>query len=146
MTTKTNSEFLLTPDPRPLNKGGKTECGFTLLEVLVALSILAISLISLLGLHNYSLALVIREQSLTPALLLAQEMMTRTQIEGLTAASRRLSGDFETIHPSLYPGFRWQREILPTEIDTLWEVRVRVLWGEREGEGCELTYFTPLGP
>ena len=129
-----------------MKKGWRANRGFTLLEVLVALAILAVSLVSLLGLHNYSLALVIREQNLTPALLLAQEMMARTQLEGLAAASRQPSGDFETIHPGLYPRFRWQREILPTEIDSLWEVRVRVLWGEREGERCELTYFTPLGP
>ncbi len=73
-------------------------------------------------------------------------MMTRTQLEGLATASGHLSGDFETTHPDLYPGFRWQREILPTDIDSLWEVRVRVLWGEQEGERCELTYFTPLKP
>lgn len=127
-------------------KGRRTECGFTLLEVLVALTILAVSLVSLLGLHNYSLALVIREQNLTPALLLAQEMMTRTPLEGLAAASQHPSGDFATIHPGLYPGFRWQRQILPTEIDSLWEVRVWVLWGEQEGERCELTYFTRLKP
>jgi general secretion pathway protein I len=129
-----------------IKKGWKANRGFTLLEVLVALAILAVSLVSLLGLHNYSLALVIREQNLTPALLLAQEMMTRTHLEGLAAASQHPGGDFETIHPGLYPGFRWQREILPTEIDSLWEVRVRVLWGEQEEERCELTYFTPLGP
>ena len=89
---------------------------------------------------------MIREQNLTPALLLAQEMMTRTQLEGLAAASGHLSGDFETTHPDLYPRFRWQREILSTDIDSLWEVRVRVLWGEQEGQKCELTYFTPLKP
>ncbi len=142
MTTKTKTPA---PGLRYLKKG-QMEYGFTLLEVLVALTILAVSLVSLLGLYNYSLALVIREQNLTPALLLAQEMMTRTQLAGLATASQYPSGDFATIHPGLYPRFRWQREILPTTIDNLWEVRVRVLWGEQEGERYELTYFTPLKP
>ena len=52
--------------------------GFTLLEVLVAMAVLAVALVSLLGLYNRSLILTIRAQRLSTATLLAQEMLTRT--------------------------------------------------------------------
>src|SRR5581483_12176818 len=60
--------------------------GFTLLEVLVAMAILAVALVSLLGLYNRSLTTAIRAQRLSTATLLAQEMLTRTQLEGAAAA------------------------------------------------------------
>ena len=117
--------------------------GFTLLEVLVAMSILAVALVSLLGLYNRSLLLTIRAQQLSTGMLLAQEMLARTELEGISA-SRVTSGDFSTLHPGQYPEFRWQRAIRPTQLTDLWEVRVGVSWGKRADESCELTLFTPL--
>ncbi len=113
--------------------------GFTLLEILVALAILSIAFVSLLGLHLRNLRLTLREQNLTRALLLAQEVMTRTLLEGLSA-KEHLEGDFA--EPSSL--FRWEREILPTEVEGLWEVRVQIRQGEKTV--CTLTYFTPLEP
>ncbi len=117
--------------------------GFTLLEVLVAMAVLAVALVSLLGLYNRSLLLTIRAQRLSTATLLAEEMLTRTQIEGM-GAMRATAGDFADLHPGQYPGFRWYRTMRPTALDGLWELRVGVSWGEREDETCELTLFTPL--
>ncbi len=117
--------------------------GFTLLEVLVAMAVLAVALVSLLGLYNRSLLLTIRAQRLSTATLLAEEMLTRTQIEGM-GAMRATAGDFADLHPGQYPEFHWYRTMRPTALAGLWELRVGVSWGEREDETCELTLFTPL--
>jgi len=117
--------------------------GFTLLEVLVALAVLAVALVSLLGLHNRNLLLTIRAERLSTATLLAREMLVRTQLEG-REATRVSSGDFADLHPGRYPEFRWRRTIRSTPLAGLWELRVGVLWGDREDERCELTLFTPL--
>lgn len=117
--------------------------GFTLLEVLVAMAVLAVGLVSLLGLYNRSLTSTIHAQRLSIATLLVQEMLTRTQLEGATAM-RVTSGDFSELHPGQYSEFRWNRTILPTPLKDLWEFRVSVSWGERSGESCELTLFAPL--
>jgi general secretion pathway protein I len=118
--------------------------GFTLLEVLVALAVLAVALVGLLGLHNRNLTLTARAERLSAATLLAREVLTRTQLEGQSAA-KVTSGDFADTHPGQYPGFRWRRTVRPAPVDGLWELRVNVFWGEREDERCELTLFTPLG-
>ena len=115
--------------------------GFTLLEVVVAIAVLGIAFVGLMGLHNRNLRLAIREQSLSSAALLAQELMTRTQTQGPAAAGLS-QGDFADAHPGLDPQFHWRREIRSTAIEGLWEIRVEVLHGD--SKECELTYFTQL--
>jgi Tfp pilus assembly protein PilV len=107
------------------------------------MAVLAVGLVSLLGLYNRSLTSTIHAQRLSIATLLVQEMLTRTQLEGATAM-RVTSGDFSELHPGQYSEFRWNRTILPTPLKDLWEFRVSVSWGERSGESCELTLFAPL--
>ena len=131
--------FSLSPNPRLPTP----TAGFTLLEVLVALAVLAVALVGLLGLHNRNLLLTSRAERLSTATLLAREVLTRTQLEGQDA-TKMTRGDFSELHPGQYPEFRWHRTIRPAPVDGLWELRVSVLWGEREDERCELTLFTPL--
>jgi general secretion pathway protein I len=129
--------------PAPSTQHPAPGTGFTLLEVLVAMAVLAVALVSLLGLYNRSLLLTIRAQRLSAATLLVQEMLTRTQLEGMDAL-RVTAGDFADLHPGQYPEFRWYRTVRPTALEGLWELRVGVSWGERADETCELTLFTPF--
>jgi general secretion pathway protein I len=133
--------FFLSPAPSPQPLASRT--GFTLLEVLVAMAVLSVALVGLLGLYNRSLLLTAQAQRLTTATLLAQEVLSRTQLEGINAIQPG-AGDFADLHPGRYPEFRWYRAIQATPLEDLWEVRVGVAWGEREHEACELTLFMSL--
>lgn len=75
--------------------------GFTLLEVMIAMAILAISLTSLFGSQSSSVALATETRFNTQAPLLAQLQLAR-----LSSASppSTTSGDFGAD----FPGFQWQ--------------------------------------
>jgi prepilin-type N-terminal cleavage/methylation domain-containing protein len=117
--------------------------GFTLLEVLVAVAVLGLGLVSLLGLHVRNLALLERDQRITESTLLARELMTEVEVEpfpdlGVT------DGDFEDRHPGEFPDLRWEREVLPAPLPTqdVREVRIRVFHGDEEsGDDVTLSYF-----
>ena len=115
--------------------------GFTLLEVLVAVAVLALALVSLLGLHVRNLALIDRDQRVTEATLLARALMTEAEVEAFPAIGRA-SGDFAERYPGRYPDLRWDREVVPTPLADVREVRVRVSRGEEEsGDDVTLAYY-----
>jgi general secretion pathway protein I len=120
--------------------------GFTLLEVLVAVAVLGLALVSLLGLHVRNLALLERDQNITDATLLARTLMTEVEIEpfpdiGLT------DGDFEERYPGRFPGVRWEREVTATPVPDVHEIRVRVFRGEEEsGDDVTLSYYLRRRP
>ena len=115
--------------------------GFTLLEVLVAVAVLGLALVSLLGLHVRNLALIDRDQRITEGTLLARALMTEAEVEpfpeiGIT------DGDFEERYPERFPGLRWEREVVDMGFPDVREIRIRVFRGEEEsGDDVRLSYY-----
>jgi general secretion pathway protein I len=113
-----------------------SERGFTLLEVLIALGILALALPILLGLRNWDLDLHARAKELTTATILAQEKLIETEL-GTLLPLGETGGEFQptplgsqasaaiTNRPLNY---RWKRFVSSTPIPIVREVKIQVLW------------------
>jgi general secretion pathway protein I len=100
--------------------------GFTLLEVMVAVSIMAMVLVSLLGLKNRSIQDVMLAEHMTTATMLAKRMMVET-----TMVKPRLPVEDDGEFPEEeYKGYTWKKTISPTPLVQIMEVRVAVLWQE----------------
>jgi len=110
--------------------------GFTLIEVLVALTIVAIAFVGLLGLHNRNLAMVARDQDLTRAMLLARQFITEMELIEQFPDTGVSRGEFANA-----PGFFWERDVEETELPTVRRVDLRVIWDERMPNACELVYY-----
>jgi len=122
---------------------GRTDrrAGFTLLEVLVAVAVLGLALVSLLGLHVRNIDLIARDERVTAATMLARALMTEVET-GPFPDLAVTEGDFELDYPGLYPDFRWEREVTTTPVPNVREVRVRVFRGEEEsGDDVSLYYY-----
>jgi general secretion pathway protein I len=121
------------PPSRRLRPGG----GFTLLEVLVAVAVIATALVSLLALHGRNIRVVAYDLRLNRATLLAQGLMARTLASDRFPNPTQSSGDFEND-----PDFHWQLEILrgPTrELEEMTrEIRVRVFWDVADPDAVRL--------
>lgn len=118
----------------------RREGGFTLLEVVVAMAVLAIAFTAMLGLHVRSLNLVARERAYTRALLLARTMVTETELGAMPEIGIS-GGDFEERHPGQYTGFRWEREVVGTPLPDTREIRIRVVPKEYPGAVAQLVFF-----
>ena len=110
--------------------------GFTLLEVMLAVALLAIVLPVLLGLRNRGMEFRDRAREITTATLLAQEKLLETELLPVLPVGEQ-TGDFKNAPPGLAtqatgedraPGYRWRRIVVPTPLDRVREVRVEVLW------------------
>lgn len=116
--------------------------GFTLLEVMIAVGILAIGLVVLLQAHTVNLKMIAHSQLSTRAILLAEKRIAG--IEGRrpgTGGERE--GNFEE-----FPEFYWRELITPVkigdkELSGLSRVEVVVSWeeGMREEEVRLVTYL-----
>ncbi len=100
--------------------------GFTLLEVMVAVAIMALVLVTLLGLKNRSVQDVLLAQHMTTATMLAKREMVET-----TLVKPSLPAEDEGNFPEEeYKDYAWKRTISPTPLADVMEVRVAVLWME----------------
>lgn len=124
---------------RPVSQSPRRHAGFTLLEVMVALAIIAYAIVGLLGLHARNIQMIGRDQSLTRATLLARELISQIQFQVSTNGLQDL-GDAQGAFEG-YPGYRWERRVMPTGLDEMREVVIRVIWNEATPSACELVYF-----
>src|SRR5262249_54706992 len=73
--------------------------GFTLLEVLVAVAVLGLALVSLLGLHVRNIDLIARDERVTEATMLARGLMAEIDADTTMPQLGTTEGDFEDDYP-----------------------------------------------
>ena len=95
--------------------------GFTLLEVLVAVAILAIAMVAILKANVQSLDKLTRSRETNTASLLAASKLAEVEAAG-AANWRELQGDFGED----YPDYTWEVETSSTEVEGLIRVAVSV--------------------
>jgi general secretion pathway protein I len=103
--------------------------GFTLLEVMVALAIVAFAVITYVHSQNSSIALLTESTNVTVATLLAQGRMILLEGEGVTGTLER-EGIFEEAR---YTSFRWKERVVGTPLPNILEAHVEVLWNDNRG-------------
>lgn len=122
----------------------RQERGFTLLEVMVALAVLATALIMLLHVRNQGIRLAEESRRLTEATLLASWRLGEIEAVGSLEVGER-TGDFGND----YPGYTWQVVIqevgTPMLSRTFREVRVTVSWDpDRPQRSVTLVEYVPV--
>jgi general secretion pathway protein I len=100
--------------------------GFTLLEVMVAVSIMALVLVTLLGLKDKTMQDVMLSDHITTATLLAKRMMTDT----IMFKPRLPLEDEGEFTEQEFKEYTWKKVISVTPLAQVMEVRVAVLWKE----------------
>lgn len=97
----------------------RADDGFTLLEVMVALAIISLALVTLLGTHLMSLNLAQQNKEQALMAMLAREKMDEifaTDFDSISSAS----GDFGTEHPE----YEWEETVEEADIDNLKNVKL----------------------
>jgi len=111
---------------------------------MIALAIVAIALVTLLGLSNRTVLVHEHIQKLTRATLLAQQLMSEqeVQVEGVGAVDEEREGIFE----EPFADFNWRIYYENTMIPQVRQIHVRVSWGqEQSNQQVELISFVAAG-
>lgn len=108
--------------------------GFTLLEVMVAMTLIAIALMAVLGSQSQSVSLASEARFNTTAALLAQSKMAEIELEDPEDLSTD-SGDFGED----FLGYTWQLSVSDVMFDRpenvsdhLKQIDLTISWGEEE--------------
>lgn len=103
-----------------MRRGGRRS-GFTLLEIVIALAVLSISLVTLLSAHGKAVAISANADALTDAVTLAREEMEKLHIATSPAEERS-----EKLKRDDYPEYEWRVIIKETPFTNVWEARLAV--------------------
>ena len=120
---------LLQPDTEPAPCGLRSHVGFTLLEVLVAVAILAIAMVAILKANVQNLDALNESRESTMASLLAAGKLAEIEAMG-PADWAEFQGDFGEDHPD----YTWEVETARTEAEGLMRVVVTVMRSGGEDE------------
>jgi general secretion pathway protein I len=129
-------------DAESMRKGPLTlsRGGFTLLEIMIALAIISIAMISLLSLANRTIRVHDRLQQLTIATLLAQQRMAETEVN--TRDDTLDSGDNRGDFADPYQDYSWRITYADTPLPSVRMVTVTVFRrNEEQNELVDLTSF-----
>lgn len=119
------------------------QSGFTLLEVMVALAIVATALVALLSLGNHSIAVNDHLQNLTRATFLAQERMALIEVDSEQGSFdlTEQSGDFD----KPFENYHWRVTYEDTPLQGVKMVTLVVSWGnEAANENVSLSSFVTM--
>lgn len=110
--------------------------GFTLLEVLAALSVLALAFVVLLQTDGLNATRTLHAERVQGALQLAGDKMEEVFVSG----SQDMSSDEGQMEDGIYS---WERVVSDTQFEGLKEIRLTVTWkeGEREENYVVLAYL-----
>jgi type II secretion system protein I len=100
----------------------KKTAGFTLLEVMVAMAILAMALVAIYQLQSQSISLAVESRFKTSAALLAQSKMAEVETAAILS-NHTEEGDFG---PD-YPQYGWRLEISATDLPQFKKIDVTVV-------------------
>ena len=95
--------------------------GFTLLEVMIAVAVMAVSLAAVLGLQSRSLTLAAESRFHTTGTLLAQGKMAEMEVADLQDLLSD-SGDFGEV----FPGYAWRLTVQDAGLPGLEKVKGRL--------------------
>jgi general secretion pathway protein I len=129
----TNTNQLLQYPSTPVLQPSRSYLGFTLLEVMIAVTIIAIVLVAIFESQSQSISLANDAKFNTTAALLAQRKMAEVETEN-SLDVRATSGDFGED----FPEYQWELNIseLPlsgTEgLEYIKQVDVIVHWGDQD--------------
>lgn len=107
-----------------------SEKGFTLVEVMVALTLIALVFIPLISLRNLNVRQTAYARQALRATFLAHEKLSALQLDPGSLAPGEISGDFGETHP----GFKWFGRIKETPFAPILEIDLRAAWGSGNHE------------
>jgi general secretion pathway protein I len=104
--------------------------GFTLLEIMVALAIIAFAVVTYLHVQNMSIAMLNESTNLTLGTLLAKSRMVALESGEIPGPVER-EGTFEDAE---YAMFRWKERLVSTPLPKVLEAHVEVSWNDNRGQ------------
>ncbi|MBI1821532.1 MAG: prepilin-type N-terminal cleavage/methylation domain-containing protein [Nitrospirae bacterium] len=109
----------------------RSEKGFTLLEVMIALTLVAIVFVPLLALRNQNINQTAYARKVLRAEFLANEKLSTLLLEEKPEKGET-NGDFG----DQYPDFRWVQAVSDTPMGAVKEISLKVIWkkGNRDEE------------
>ena len=122
----TGAELRCRPSHRK-REGQAGAAGFTLLEVLIALAILAVSLLILVSAQSSAARMTVEADRILVGSMLARHKLSQVLLtlekDGFSEQDElEEEGDFDEAFPGTYPEFRWKYTVRKIEVEDLSKV------------------------